>query len=56
MVVLSWGEKIRICFDLGDFNKVVKWEYYLIFIVEEIVVKIFEVKVFIVFDVKSGYF
>lgn len=30
--------KLRVCLDLCDFNKWVKWEYYYIKIVDEVVV------------------
>ena len=39
-IVSSRGEKIRICLDPGDLNKAVKREHYPIPTVEEIVVKI----------------
>ena len=55
MVVSSRGEKIRICLDPADLNKVVKREHYPIPTVEEIVAKIPDTTVFTVLDVKSGY-
>ena len=56
IVVLSQGEKIRICPDPADLNsQTVKREHYPIPTVEEIVVKIPDATVFTVLDAKSGY-
>ena len=55
MVVSSRGEKIRICLDPADLNKIVKREHYPIPTVEEIVAEIPDATVFTVLDAKCGY-
>lgn len=55
LVVSKKNGKIRICFDLKDFNKVIFRENYFMFIIEDIVIRFYGVKVFFVFDVKNGF-
>lgn len=47
--------KLRICLDFKDLNKVIFREYYVIFILEEIFLKLSGVKYFFIVDVKCGY-
>lgn len=47
--------KLRICFDLCDLNKVIKCEYYQLFMIEEIIIRLVGVKIFSKLDVNSGY-
>lgn len=55
MVIEIKFNKFRICIDFKDLNRVIKWFYYIFFIVEEVVISFSKVKVFFVLDVKSGF-
>lgn len=55
LVVFKKNGKIRLCFDLKDLNKVVFYENYFMFIIEDIVIRLYGVKVFLVFDIKNGF-
>lgn len=55
MVIIIKFFKIRICIDLRYLNMVIKCEYYLMKIIEEVVVEIFGVKVFFILDESSDF-
>lgn len=53
--VVKFNGKIWICVDLRKLNKVVKRERYVFFVLEDVVLKLVGVKVFLKLDVLSGY-
>lgn len=55
VVVFKVNGKLRICLDFKDFNRVIFREYYFFFIIEDIVICFYGVKVFIKLDVRSGF-
>ena len=55
MVVSTRGDKIRICIDPSDLNKVIKREHYPMRTIEDVVTEISNAKVFSKLDAKSGF-
>lgn len=55
VVVKKFNGILCICIDLKDLNKVLKCSYYLLFIIEDILLDFSCVKVFSIFDVKNGF-
>ena len=55
MVVATRGDKIRICIDPSDLNKVIKREHYPMKLIEEVVAEMPDAKVFSKLDAKSGF-
>ena len=55
MVVSIQGDKVRICIDPSDLNKVIKREYYPMRTIEEVISTIPDAKVFSKLDAKSGF-
>ena len=55
MVVSLRNDKLRICLDPSDLNKVIKREYHPMRTVEEVVASIPDAKVFSVLDAESGF-
>lgn len=55
VIVIKLNGKIRICIDLRDLNKVICCEYYFFKIVEEVILQMLNVKIFIKLDVISGF-
>ena len=54
-VVSTQGDKIRICIDPRDLNKVIKREHYPTRTIEEVVAEMPDAKVFSKLEVKSGF-
>ena len=55
MVVSVQGDKIHICIDLSDLNKVIKCEHYPMRTIKEVISTIPDAKVFSKRDAKSGF-
>ncbi len=55
LVVIDKPEKLRICTDLRDLNQAVKRPYYPLPIIEDILPKLGNAKVFSVLDARNGY-
>ena len=55
MVVSIQGDKVRICIDPSDLNKVIKREHYPMRTIEEVISTIPDAKVFSKLDAKSGF-
>lgn len=55
MVAVYRGDKIRICIDPSDLNKVIKREHYPMRTVEEVVASMPGAQIFSVLDAKSGF-
>lgn len=55
VVVKKKNNKIRVCLDFSNFNCVVMCEYFFMQIVEDVISRMFYVKVFSVFDVNYGF-
>ena len=55
MVVSIQGDKVRICIDPSDLNKVIKREHYPMRTIEEVISAIPDAKVFSTLDTKSGF-
>lgn len=55
MVVSRQGEKVCICIDPSDLNKVIKREYHPMRTIEEVISTIPDAKVFSRLDAKSGF-
>ena len=55
MVVSCKKDKIRICIDPKDLNKVVKREHHPMKTIDDIITEIPDAKVFSVLDEKSGF-
>ena len=55
MVVSIQGDKVRICIDPKDLNKVIKREHYPMRTIEEVISTIPDTNVFSKLDAKSGF-
>lgn len=55
MVVSTRGDKVRICIDPSDLNKVIKRENYPMRTIEEVISTMPDAKVFSKLDAKSGF-
>lgn len=55
VVVKKFKGYLGICIDFKDLNKVLKCSYYLLFIIEDILLDFSCVKVFSKFDVNNGF-
>ena len=55
LVVSIQGDKVRICSDPSDSNKVIKHEHYPMRTIEEVISTIPDAKVFSKLDAKSGF-
>ena len=55
MVVSTRGDKIRICIDPSNLNKVIKREHYPMRTIEDVVTEIPNAKVFSKLDAKRGF-
>lgn len=55
VIVIKFNGLVRFCFDFRDFNKVIRRFYYFMFIIEEIVICMLNVKYFFKLDVIFGF-
>lgn len=57
-MVCVWKKNgcVWICIDLLDFNKVIMCEYYLMNSIEDIVIRLYGSKYFLILDVNMGYY
>lgn len=55
VVVLKCNGGICLCINLKLFNEVLMWNYYLIFIIEDILFELYYVCIFFIVDVKDGF-
>lgn len=55
VVIEKFNGKLRICIDFVYLNKVLKWLYYLLFVIEDVFFELVDVKVFSKVDFNDGF-